>query len=356
MSYKGAMMTEKDSSVKKRVKQVLFSFDYELYLGVSSGDVHKTIISPTAILLDILKENGFHGIFFIDTIYLCRLKELCASFSKASKDYMDIVAQLNRIVNEGHQIFPHIHAHWLDAEYKPDTNTWCLMDYSKYSFASLDYEMQEGLFASSINILKEIIESDNLVLDGYRAGGWNIQPFSSFYPFFKKYGIKYEFSVIPGKSLESDSNWYDYRNCCQKHIYRFEDNVCVENRNGDFTEFSISVLEAPKWISYWSNKVNVLFFILKLKFAWPMGNGKTIQLFNSVNQDEFYTGKKRSIASFEDFDLFYTLYQLNNIRNKDYWHFISHPKILSPMNLFFARYFMKQLKKRYTVISNFRNF
>ena len=124
MSYKGAMMTEKDSSVKKRVKQVLFSFDYELYLGVSSGDVHKTIISPTAILLDILKENGFHGIFFIDTIYLCRLKELCASFSKASKDYMDIVAQLNRIVNEGHQIFPHIHAHWLDAEYKPDTNTW----------------------------------------------------------------------------------------------------------------------------------------------------------------------------------------------------------------------------------------
>ena len=344
------------SSNKSEEKKILFTFDYELFLGVDSGNVPQCLITSTDRILDMLKKYSFNGIFFVDTLYLCHLKELCAINQAAKKDFDRIAIQLNRMVNEGHDVFVHIHPHWADAVYNEKLNTWSLRDYSKYLFSSLDNDAQAELFKMSYDILREMIHAKNFNPDGYRAGGWSIQPFSSFKPYFEKYHIKHEFSVIPGKSVESTGLKFNFIDCPQKNIYNFEDDICMEKPGGRFIEYAISILEIPHWLDYISTKMSVLFFVLKLKFAWPIGNGKTIQLSNIVNVDKYDTGKRRIVASFENFDFLLTFFHLRVISKKEYWHFISHPKILSPMNLFFTNYFFKRLRKKFNVETNFRKF
>ncbi|MEO8769681.1 MAG: glycosyltransferase [Ferruginibacter sp.] len=337
-------------------KKILFTFDYELFLGVDSGNVSNCLIKSTNKILDMLNKYSLNGIFFVDTLYLCHLKDLCENNQVAKKDFDLIALQLNRMVNEGHDVFMHIHPHWIDAVYNEKLNTWSLRDYSKYLFSSLDNDTQANLFKISYDILKEIITAEDFLPDGYRAGGWSIQPFPSFKPYFEKYGIKHEFSVIPGKSVESTGLRFDFIDCPEKNIYKFENDVCEEKGNGKFTEYAISVLEIPHWLDYIDNKVSVLFFVLKLKFAWPIGNGKTIQISNIVSVDKHDSGRRRIVASFENFNFLLTFFHLRTISKKDYWHFISHPKILSPMNLFFMNYFLKRLNKKFNVETNFRKF
>ncbi|MBL0049220.1 MAG: hypothetical protein IPP32_14130 [Bacteroidetes bacterium] len=57
---------------------------------------------------------------------------------------------------------------------------------AKYRFHAISEAERTSLFDQSINILEAIIQpiQPNYALDGYRAGGWCIQPFSDFYPPF----------------------------------------------------------------------------------------------------------------------------------------------------------------------------
>ena len=103
-------------------KLVLFTFDYELFLGKRSGNVKDCLIEPTSKILSLLNQYGLKGIFFIDTIYLCRLRDISSEFKPAEHDYSSIREQLQQIVQQGHYIFPHIHGHWLDGEYLPEKN------------------------------------------------------------------------------------------------------------------------------------------------------------------------------------------------------------------------------------------
>lgn len=344
------------SAKKLAEKKVLFTFDYELFLGVESGNVPQCLIKSTERILDMLKKYSFNGIFFVDTLYLCHLKDLCTTHAAAKKDFDSIAMQLNRMVNEGHDVFMHIHPHWDDAIYNEALNTWSLRDYSKYLFSSLDNDVQARLFKMSYDILNEIITSRNFKPDGYRAGGWSIQPFTSFKPYFEKYNIRHEFSVIPGKAVESSGLKFNFIDCPDQNIYQFDSDICHKNENGKFTEYAISILEIPQWLDYIDNKISVLFFVLKLKFAWPIGNGKTIQLTDIVSIDKNDNGKRRIVASFENFNMLLTFFHLRTVSKTDYWHFISHPKILSPMNLFFTNYFLRRLRKKYDVETNFRKF
>src|SRR6476620_8790450 len=133
-------------SLPKPTKNILFTFDYELYLGVNSGDVSKCMIRPTEKILGMLNSNGFQGIFFVDSIYLSRLMDIAEKFPAANQDLQLITDQLNKIAAGGHEIFVHLHPHWLDAVYRPESNTWDLTDHSKYLFSSVDEATQGELF------------------------------------------------------------------------------------------------------------------------------------------------------------------------------------------------------------------
>lgn len=154
-------------------KNILFTFDYELFLGERSGNVQECLIEPTQEIIGILKAYKIKGIFFVDTVYLLRLKEIGARDALAEKDLDLIFSQLRRLIQEGHYLFLHLHPHWLDALYLTDKREWQLADLSKYRFHNLDDDQKHYLFEESIKILQEIIFPVNLdyTISGYRAGG-----------------------------------------------------------------------------------------------------------------------------------------------------------------------------------------
>ena len=93
-----------------------------------------------------------------------------------------MVTQIQKIIAEGHYVFPHIHPHWLDAVPHQQKGQWSLTDYSKYRFHNISKQQQEELFDKSVKLLYEIIlpVSPTYKINAYRAGGWSIQPFSDF--------------------------------------------------------------------------------------------------------------------------------------------------------------------------------
>lgn len=109
-----------------------------------------------------------------------------------------IGAQLRELSRGGHDIFPHIHPHWLSAVYLPEINQWQLSDTTLYRFHKLSPSQREEIFTGSVNLLHRILGKNSKPIDGFRAGGWSIQPTTDFIPCFNNTGIKYEFSVLPG--------------------------------------------------------------------------------------------------------------------------------------------------------------
>ncbi len=311
-------------------KLVLFTFDYELFLGRSSGQPKDCILDPTNRLLQLLNRFGFRGIFFVDTVYLMRLTEVSKDYSNAMEDLTGILEQLARISKQGHYIYPHIHPHWIDAEFHPSKNEWSLQNIRYYKFSSLSQGQQQKLFEGSFNILRSVLSTNenHAELDGYRAGGWSIQPFEYFKPYFQLYGIRHEFSVIPGKYQRSDTHYYDFTEApANQPIYRFSDEVCSPDQNGMFTEWTISVLplnSRERWIDF---KVSGL--LRRLRFT---GNfrGSTVttnhKIDGDINEKE---NTSRYIASFEGLNPYRLGKFKKLIKSENYFHFISHPKLLN---------------------------
>jgi len=337
----------------KPLRNILFTFDYELFLGKRSGTVDNCLITPTNHLLEILDRFAFKGVFFIDTVYLVRLKDIARNFSQAQKDYDKIANQLKTIIENKHYLFTHLHPHWLDAQYDPDTNEWILSNTSKFSFNNLSEDDKNYIFDQSYNILKEIIYPVNpdYKIDGYRAGGLYIQPFSTFKPYFDKYGIKYDFSVFKGFSSFAENYSYDFTTTPTVDIYRFEDDITDENAKGSFIEFSISALEIKNVVKV----LNSFWFRIIMRFLnankWGDGLSSSNRITSKKRRNIFST---RESFSIELINSIKARIYLNYLKKHEFCHFITHPKWVSPYNLKVLEHFFSNIQRKYTIETDFK--
>jgi len=318
-------------------KNILFTFDYELFLGKQSGSVNRCVLEPTQKLLSIFSEYKIStAIFFVDTTWLIRLKEVAFTNSAAKKDYEKVTEQLREIVSKGHYVFPHLHPHWINASYLTEINQWQLINYSRYRFHSLDKVEREELFDKSIAILKEILGYSYVPL-AYRAGGWSIQPFEDFEPFFQRYGIKYDFSVLPGSKWISSGQHYDFSDIETTTPYSFSTDVTVQGK-GSFMEFPISTItfSATRLLL---NRVLLKYLSLTGTNSYGDGNGimaETVEHADIMGE----------MVSIELMSLIKLKGYLNFLRKNNYMQFIAHPKMISNHNLrTFSRFLEKGLKK-----------
>ena len=90
-------------------RNIILSFDYELFFGIYSGTVQKTLIEPTNILLDSMEKNGMKGNFFVDVFMFWAFEEL--SDSKIKSDLNLLKNQIYDIIRRGHRIELHLHPH-----------------------------------------------------------------------------------------------------------------------------------------------------------------------------------------------------------------------------------------------------
>lgn len=319
-------------------RDVIFSFDYELYLGIKSGSVSKCVIEPVAEILKILQCHRANAIFFIDTTWLLKLKELSGRYQDARTDFDKVMSQMKEMATAGHYLFPHLHPHWLDARYLDAINQWQLADYSKYHFHSLDKEQRELLFSNSIALLNEIILPVQAGYSpcGYRAGGWSIEPFSDFEPFFRKYGIRFDFSKIENAAP-----------------YTFSKNMTRDNM-GEFTEFPISSLNIKPLAGLWNRVL--------LKYLWianDRGSGDGAGAVTGKNQSDKLQGKGEAnrhnceMAAIELLTRAKLSAYLNYLENNTYMQFIAHPKMLSCHNLKVFQSWMDTAFHKYEVETDF---
>jgi hypothetical protein len=318
-------------------KNILFTFDYELFLGKKSGSVSRCVLEPTQKLLAMFSEYKISSaIFFVDTTWLIRLKEVAYNNPAAKKDYEKVVEQLQEIVNRGHYVFPHLHPHWINASYLSEINQWQLINYSRYRFHSLDNTEREELFDKSIGILREIFGYSYLP-SAYRAGGWSIQPFEDFEPFFQRYGIKYDFSVLPGSKWISSGQHYDFSDIETTTPYSFSTDVTVQGK-GSYVEFPISMLKFSA-VLLLLNRVLLKYLYLTGNHSYGDGNGIAAEIIEHIDV-------KGEMVAIELMSKIKLKGYLNFLRKNNYMQFIAHPKMLSSHNLkTFSRFLEKGLKK-----------
>lgn len=335
----------------RQKKKLLFTFDYELFLGKRSGTVRRCLIEPTGKVTAALDARGAKAIFFVDTTYLAKLKEAAANYARAKEDWDSVTDQLKSLLRKGHYVFPHLHPHWLDAVYLPDINQWDLSLNSRYRFHVLSPEEKETVFDQSLLVLGEIAASAGVetVIDGYRAGGWCIQPFSDFSPYFEKFGIRYDFSVLKKFVCSSTVRHYDFSQAPAEDIYSFNADV-VKQEPGPYTEFTISSVSIPPARAFMNR--------LLLKFYWKTGNryygdGNSV-VIDEKKETAGHDIQPAEMISIELLSHFKLHCYYNYLEKNSYMHFISHPKMLAPFNIDSFNAFLVKAYKLYDIETDFR--
>lgn len=338
--------------MNKPIKQLLFTFDYELYLGVDSGSVAKCLIEPTYAIFNLLERFSCKGILFVDTTYLLKLKQLVndKQYIAAKKDYELICEQLQFLQRNGWELHIHLHPHWNEATYNTKTNTWQLNNYTNYRLHTLEIKTIDVLIKESQQLLADILAISITRFDCYRAGGWSIQPFEYLVNVFKQNNIKYDFSCLNNHANLNEDFYYDYTDIIENSIYKFEDNISEISENGSFTELSISAWKKP------TTKFNRIGGKLINKLLWKVGyttwgDGKAAK---TPHNNTGVVNNNYEMVSVELLTMHNYLCYKKFIRNNNYMQFISHSKMINKHNLHMLNSFLKHTVAHYTINTNFR--
>lgn len=281
---------------------IFLTFDYELFFGEATGSVEKCMIEPTNDLLAIAKKYSIPMTFFVDVGYLIRLETESAKHLSLKSDITKVKNQITEIIEAGCDVQLHIHPHWERSYFNGER--W-IIDTDK-SYKLSDFEEDEMIHI--VSFYKEYLE--NLIkrnVETFRAGGWCIQPFDRLNGIFKEIGLKYDSSVFAGGYFESKDYYFDFRTAPKKSKYNFEDDVCIENTEGFFTEYPISSLKYSP-LFYW--KLYILGRISPENhkmigdglFLSQPGRKKSVLTqftWNHVSSDGYYASKLNKSLRFE---------------------------------------------------------
>lgn len=331
----------------KPSRNILLTFDYELFLGERSGDINSCLIQPTKLLQNIYDEFGVSkAIYFVDTTYLACLKKHLDDPAIA-KDFEKVQKNISFLLESGHYVFPHIHPHWLDA--KRVGEDWILTDLTKYCFKNCSTEERDEIWSSSIDILTEFGVTKHHPIDTFRAGGWSIQPFADFKPYFDKYGIKYDFTVMPETYSWTNAQQYDFTEVQTKLPFGF-DSVITDDNGSTYQEFPICT--RPK------NAVTLSERIF-MKYLWKTGNRSIGQgsgvIPNKIEYQPKQAAKPVEMISIELLHKLNLKHYKDHLESNNYMQFISHPKMLTKHNLKIFRKFMQFAQQNFNLDFDFKS-
>jgi hypothetical protein len=155
-------------------------------------------------------------------------------YASLQNDLSKVVNQIKTLQTQGHDLQLHIHPHWDFANY--DGEKWEIDIDGHYKLADFDDQTATDIIVRYKKALEDLLGDK---VEGYRAGGWCLQPFSRFKKAFLENGIKKDSTVFYGATMKSKHYYFDFRNAPNKGRYNFEDDICEENENGAFIELPI---------------------------------------------------------------------------------------------------------------------
>lgn len=265
------------------MKTLLFTFDYELYLGNDTGTVQNCLIKPTHRLIDIFKKYGISGTFFVDGAYIFKMHELKTVYPRLAKDYECVISNLKYLADNGQEIQLHFHPQWLYSSY--DGERWQL-DFEHYKLSDVEPSLLSVSFKKSRELIEEITGTE---ISAYRAGGYCLSDYAELENLFLENHIKIDSSVVPGTKLLSGSVQYDYTLVPDKPFWTFSKDVTEEDSAGNFREIPVSQYRYDK-IDFFTGKI--IDFFDKTEGYKPWGDGENI--FSRTHRS-FWTKVKRKL-------------------------------------------------------------
>ena len=314
---------------------IIFTLDYELFLNDITGTVNNCLVKPMQEIQKICEKHNFRLTIFVDAAYLYRLTQLKSDYSSLEEDYQTTVDNIKWLVSHGHDIQLHIHPQWYYSNY--DGKEW-ILDWDHYKLSDMPRDYAFEVFGKSKDLLDSIIGYKTTL---FRAGGFSIQDFD-YAACFKQYGIIGDSSVLPGSMVRHKTHSYDYRKSL-RCVYKFTENIDVEQQDGAFWEFPISLSKSVNIIKYLSIKRH---WMAKTEKNWGDGGNKpctslAAKIKALVGSFRFVKHTHGSI----DYQSYFWLrdaYQNSKKHKYDCLTVLGHPKNLSSSSLTYLEDFVAE--------------
>lgn len=309
--------------------KILLTLDYELFLGEKTGSVQKCLIEPMELLQTNTNPWNVKFTLFVDAVYLYRLKTYTTTYPELREDFAAIAEHLKTLQTQGHDIQLHIHPHWWFSHY--NGKRW-MLDNEHYKLSDLTEKEAQDIFTTSKECLEKIVGKKVIA---FRAGGFSAQPTERLTKLLKTNGMIIDSSVYPGNFYKSSHQEYDYRNCPDKAWWRFEKDICKEEREGELMEMPLTVYRLHP-LFYWKLTATKL---LKQSQHRLLGDGISVK----TASDSIWQRLTQRTCGFATIDGYKASYLYKAYRkalgeDKEIFNVIGHPKLTTP-------YSVKQLNK-----------
>jgi hypothetical protein len=210
---------------------ILFSADYELFLGKNFLKEDEILIKPTDELISTCSDLNIKFTFFFDTCCMWAYKKnKMYDFPKQAEK------QMINAIKLGHDVQTHTHPHWL---FEPFNKTEYKHDSTKYLLGTLsDNEEECQRYIDTIlkrskeylnNLLKPFNSSYECI--AFRAGGYGIQPKTNLIlQGLKKNDYLIDSSVVSQFIFDSNVNQINFKNFPDKGNYWLNENHFTDER------------------------------------------------------------------------------------------------------------------------------
>lgn len=208
------------------------TLDYELFMGSEVGTINNCLIKPMDALTKMLDKYQIKCNIFVDAAYLLRLYQLKDN-KEVEEQFQLVTRHVSSLSEQGHAIQFHFHPQWLYSKYEKG---W-VMDFDHYKISDMPKEDIKTLIPQAIELLQSYSRTK---LSAFRAGGYSFPNEPLFFDILREYEIHIDTSVLKGAKVRSKYQSYDYSTVPEVSPYNFDNDVCVKDPNGYFTEYPIT--------------------------------------------------------------------------------------------------------------------
>jgi hypothetical protein len=186
------------------VTTILYTADYELYLGENLLPEEEVLIEPTRALLAAAERIKVPFTLFVDVACLWRYRE------DGDHEFPDAVeTQLKSALQRGHDVQAHLHPHWSHAE--RESGRWHA-PLDTFLVGALD--QPAPLLARSKEYLEELLRpvDPEYACIAFRAGSYGLQPdYKRVFAALHETGYEFDSSVVPGLVRKNAVDKIDFR-------------------------------------------------------------------------------------------------------------------------------------------------
>ncbi len=190
---------------------ILYSADYELFLGGNYCDEQEVLIDPTQDLLDRCREMDVPLTLFADTSSILRYREQnIAGFPDLAEN------QLKDALVRGHDVQSHVHPHWnytrIEGRRYTVNPDYFLLGNLDRDPAALYAKVLSNLVTSRdyLHQLLRPVRKDYRCI-AFRAGGYGLQPHAPvILKALAEAGFMIDSSIVPGLVVRSSVNEIDF--------------------------------------------------------------------------------------------------------------------------------------------------